>query len=370
LTYIVFAIFTDGAALTVLSLYGAAASGGSAGVVAVMWLVWLFFLALVPKLLYTAGGVVDILVRVLARRRTAIFRGVALALSAVIMTVMIIGATAGRTQVKVNEVEICSDRVPAAFDGYRIAQFSDVHVGTMLNPEKQTERLAEKLMGIDADMVVFTGDLVNISADELTPGVMEILSFVRPSDGVWSVWGNHDLGFYLRDGASVDENFDMLSGKLSYMGWRALSDRSIPIRRGEDSIILTGIDYPRSGDHNGHNSTLGGADLDAAFSGVEGDPFNVVLAHTPLLWDEIVARGRGDLTLSGHVHSLQTKLRFFGKTFSPAAWIYDEWSGRYLSGEGKKNSVLYVNDGIGCVGYPMRIGARGEITVFTLKRCE
>jgi predicted MPP superfamily phosphohydrolase len=372
ISYIVFAIFTDGAALSALALYGAAADRGSEGVVTVMWLVWVFFLALVPKLLYLLGGIADALARLASRRRVTIFRWMGLVLAAAIMAVMVYGATIGRTALRVEEVEVCSPRIPEVFDGYRIAQFSDVHVGTMLNPERQVARLVETIAAERPDMIVSTGDLVNLTNDELTPEVMEVLSRLDAPDGVWSVWGNHDLGFYIKAGAALTprENFAALSEKVSSMGWRVLSDSSAWIRRGGDSLLLTGIDYPTT-KLNGHNNELGGADLDTAFAPAEGaDPFNVVLAHAPMLWDEITARGRGDLTLSGHVHAMQTKLRLFGRVWSPAKYMYKEWSGRYVSEAGEKKHELYINDGTGCVGYPMRIGTRGEVTIITLKRCE
>ena len=379
IAYIVFALLTDGAALAALVLYGAAADRGETGVVVVMWLVWIFFLTFIPKLLYTLGGVIDFSVRLAARRSVVVFRWISVMLAVVVVVVMICGATAGRTRLRVEEVEICSARVPAAFDGYRIVQFSDVHIGTMMRPQRQIARLVEKLNAQGGDMVVNTGDLVNLTHDELTPGVMEIFARLDAPDGVWSVWGNHDLGFYIKEGSELTprENFELLSNKVREMGWRTLSDRSAWIRRGGDSLLLTGVDYPTTR-LNGHNNELGGADLDTAFgsagtgsAGGTGDnPFNVVLAHTPTMWDEITARGRGDVTLSGHVHSMQTKLTLWGKTWSPAQYMYDQWSGKYVSKGDEKNNVLYINDGIGCVGYPMRIGARGEITVITFKRCE
>ncbi len=363
---------SDGAALTALTIYGAAGRGGQWGVVAVMWLVWFFFLTFVPKALYTVGGMVDFCVSKILRRRVWPLRCVGLVLSAVLMGVMISGATVGRTHARVEQVEVCSPRVPAAFDGYRIVQFSDVHIGTMMHPAAQLERLVANIAEQGADMVVQTGDLVNMNNDELTAPVMEVLATLDAPDGVWSAWGNHDLGFYIREGSEYtpEENLDLLSIKMQLMGWRTLSDSSAWISRGGDSILLTGLDYPRDRRLNSHNETLAGVDLEAAFAGTEGDPFNVVLAHTPRLWGRIVEQGRGDVVLSGHVHAMQTKLRLFGHEWSPAQHMYDQWSGKYTSEGGQKNSVLYINDGIGCVGYPMRIGARGEITVITLKRCE
>ncbi len=376
LWYIVFAVLSDGAALTALTIYGAAGRGGSMGIVVVMWLVWFFFLTFVPKAFYTVGGVVDRCLGLIVRRRVWVTRCVGLVLSAVLMGVMVCGVTVGRTGLRVEQVEVCSERVPEAFDGYRIVQFSDVHIGTMVRPARQLERLVAKIAEQRADMVVQTGDLVNISHDELTPELIAILGRLDAPDGVWGAWGNHDLGFYIRGGSglSPEENFERLSAKVREIGWQILSDRSTWIGRGGDSILLTGLDYPHDRRLNANNETLAGADLGAAFAHIEGDPFNVVLAHTPRLWGQITEQGRGDVVLSGHVHAMQTKLRLFGREWSPAQYMYTEWSGKYTSGGEQngeqKNSMLYVNDGTGCVGYPMRIGARGEITVITLRRCE
>jgi predicted MPP superfamily phosphohydrolase len=370
--YIVLAVITDGAAFAALMLYGAAAHRVSVGMVAVMWLVWLFLIAFVPKALYTVGGVLDFLAGRLARRRISPFRWLGIVLAVVVMGVMISGVTVGRTQLRVEQVEVCSERVPEAFDGYRIVQFSDLHVATMLHPERQLARLVETVNAQRGDMIAGTGDLVSITHEELTPAAARILARLEAPDGVWSAWGNHDLGFYIRDGSELtpEANLAALSEKVRAMGWRTLSDSSVVIRHGRDSLLLTGLAYPHDRMLNSHNESLAGVDPGAAYRGVEGDPFNVVLAHTPRLWGEITSAGRGDLTLSGHVHAMQTKLRSGSWLWSPAQRMYDQWSGKYTSGRGQKNSVLYVNDGIGCVGYPMRIGARGEITVITLKRCE
>ncbi len=367
IAYIVFALISDGLALSAFLLYSFSAFWASPGVVTVMWLIWIFFLVTFPKLFYTAGGFLDFLVKLAVRRRIVIFRALAVALSVALVVVMICGATTGRSKLRVEEVEICSPRVPVGFDGWRVAQISDVHLGTMCRPEKHIARLAGKIAELSPDMIVNTGDLVNISNLEITPSVEDALSRITAPGGVWSVWGNHDLGFYIRgaDSLEIVDNHEGLTTKLSRIGWRTLSDESVWIRRGGDSIVLSGINYPTSR-LNGHNNILGGADIPGAFAGIDGDPFSIVLAHTPLQWREITGTGHGDLTLSGHVHAMQFKVRLFGREWSPAMAMYREWSGEYA----EKNNILYVNDGIGCVGYPMRIGARPEITIFKFKRCE
>jgi predicted MPP superfamily phosphohydrolase len=388
-SYVVFALLTDGTALAAFGLIAFSGSGSSAGLAVAMWLVWGFLLTSLPKVLFASGALLDYLTGLAVRRRVRVFRATATVFSVAMVVVMTCGATVGRNKFRVVEVEVCSDKIPEAFDGYRIVQISDIHIGTMVNPEKHISRLAERIATLRPDMVVNTGDLVNMTHAELTPEVTAALSRITASDGTFSIWGNHDLGFYIRDTTemSVEENFARLGEKMRQTGWRVLSNESVWIRRVDhsydhladgsldrmvDSLLLSGIDYPNSGHRlNAHNHTLGGADIPATFRDLPGDLDSIVLAHTPNLWGEITAAGRGDLTLAGHVHAMQMKLRLGSCIFSPARWMYDEWSGLYGAegGNGEKK-ILYVNDGIGCVGYPMRIGARPEITVFTLKRHE
>lgn len=368
IAYTIFAIVTDGAAISVFFLYTFAAGRSSAAVMTIMWLVWVFLVTALPKLLYAGGGFLDWIASSLTRRHAVVFRPLAVFLSIAAIVMMVYGATAGRTKIRVNEVEICSERLPAGFDGYRIVQFTDMHIGTMPNAARRVARIVEKINGLKPDMVANTGDLVNISYADLTPEVMTELSRIEAPDGVWSVWGNHDLGFYVKDTVALPlrENLAGLSDKMRGMGWKGvLSDESVYIRRSGDSILLSGVNYPEDHHLNGNNSALGGADLGKAFAGFSPEVYSIVLSHAPQMWREIAETGFGDLTLSGHVHSMQIKLG----GWSPAKYLYKEWSGLYVDNKGK-NNFLYINDGMGCVGYPMRIGAAPELTLFILKRCE
>ena len=151
------------------------------------------------------------------------------------------------------------------------------------------------------------------------------------------------------------------------LGWTVLRDSSAILVRGGDSIALTGLSFPEELVHRSHERIERELDLSEAYAGLPEKLFGITLSHTPQAWHRIMAAGRGDLTLSGHVHSLQMKLRLGQKwQWSPAAWFYDEWSGPYADGE----RMLYVNDGIGYAMVPMRIGARPEITLFELRRSD
>lgn len=326
-----------------------------------MWLTWLFALMAIPKLLYVLGCGFDYAIW---RSRIGAFRPLFLAVGMAVALVMIWGATMGRTQLRVEQMEICSPRVPEAFDGYRIVQISDLHVGSMVRPDRQLARVIDAVMDLQPDVIVNTGDVVNIDHRELDGQISDILRHAGAPDGVWSVWGNHDLGFYIREGSELtpEANMAQLQAKIDSLGWHTLSDRSEWIHRGADSILISGLDYPHDPMLNSHNARLAGVDISAVYHGIADGPFNVVLSHTPKMWDEIRDQGRGDLVLSGHVHAMQMKVG----GWSPARFMYPHWSGKYS----EPGSVLYVNDGIGSVGYPMRIGVRGEITVITLRRCE
>lgn len=354
--YLIFALVSDGAALAAMLLHETADNA-----LVMMWLVWLFVVAAVPKLFYMLGCFLDYIIW---KSRVGAFRPILFCAGMICVCAMVWGATLGRTQLRVERVEICSPRVPEAFDGYRIVQFSDLHVGSMINPGRHLARVVDLVQDQKGDVIFNTGDVVNLDHRELDGQVFDILRHVEAPDGVWSVWGNHDLGFYIREESSLtpEENIKRLEGKIDSLGWHTLSDRSDWIVRGADSILISGLDYPHDPMLNSHNARLAGVDISAVYHGIADGPFNVVLSHTPKMWDEIREQHRGDVVLSGHVHAMQTKIL----GWSPARFMYPQWSGKYTS----PHSVLYVNDGIGSVGYPMRIGVRGEITVITLKRCE
>ncbi|HIY48752.1 MAG TPA: metallophosphoesterase, partial [Candidatus Barnesiella excrementavium] len=145
------------------------------------------------------------------------------------------------------------------------------------------------------------------------------------------------------------------------MGWHMLNNRSVYLHRGNDSIALIGVEnwgmppFPKYGR------------LDEAYPARNDSTFKILLSHNPLHWrHEVIPRTNIDLTLSGHTHAMQLKLGWKGFEFSLAEPMYPEWSGLYVAPDG--HHKLYVNEGIGCVFLPIRIGARPEITIITLKK--
>ena len=151
------------------------------------------------------------------------------------------------------------------------------------------------------------------------------------------------------------------------MRWRLLQDSTCYLRRGADSIALSGITFDPALRDLRHDSNLPPCNTADTYRGVPPELFDITLVHLPQLWGQVLGAGRGDLTLAGHTHAMQLRLRLgTGRGWSPARLLYREWAGRYE----RDGRTLYINEGVGYVGYPMRIGATPEITLITLKRCK
>lgn len=319
-----------------------------------MWMFWAWMVTVLPRMAYYFFGMLRL-------PRAGIIAALAVA------ALLVWGATAGRTSLHVNSIDVCSDKVPAPFDGFRIVQLSDIHVGTLVRPERELSRLVDSVNALRPDLIVFTGDLVNVRYTELDERVQRLLSGLKAPFGVASVTGNHDVGAYIMDTLALPpaENLRRLIGAEQAMGWQVLEDTTVYLRRGGDSISLSGISFDPALRKQRHDADLPPARLDAVYRDVPDSLFNITAVHLPQLWGQIIDSGYGDLTLAGHVHAMQMKVKLFGRSYSPAQWIYTNWSGRYDA----DSRVLYINDGTGYVAYPMRLGAWPEITLITLRRC-
>lgn len=317
-----------------------------------MWLFWIWIAAVLPRLCFFAFHALHL-------------PWIGMAASFSLAVALIWGATAGRTTLQVNRIEVCSPRLPEGFDGLRIVHISDLHVGTLVRPEHELRRLVDSIDALHPDLVVFTGDLVNIRSGELTPEIMRTLA--RIAAPVYSVTGNHDIGTYIKDTVrqSAAASLAEVIERQTEMGWHVLQDTTLYLRRGSDSIALSGVSFDPALKWLRHSSDLHSTSLDRTYDGATDSLFNITAVHLPQLWAQIRETGYGDLTLSGHTHSMQMKIDIFGRSFSPASWFYEQWSGPYT----QDGSTLYINDGIGYVGYPMRLGARPEITSIILRTC-
>lgn len=280
---------------------------------------------------------------------------IGLLLGVVIIFIVVYGSTFGFRKLVVRHVVYRSADLPEAFNGYKIVQFSDAHVGTY--GDGSTALLAKFVDSINAqkpDVILFTGDLQNMQPKELYP-VMPILSSLEAKDGVFSVLGNHDYSDYIKADAAVKvANERELVSRERQFGWTLLLNENKVIRRGNDSIVIAGMEndgrppFPQKGD------------LKKTLAGVGKSAFVIMLEHDPTAWRrKILPESNAQLTLSGHTHAMQFSI--FG--FSPASFVYDEWGGMYY--EGKR--ALNVSVGMG--GFiPFRFGASNEIVVITLEK--
>ena len=173
--------------------------------------------------------------------------GVGILLCTIVACVLLVGVVRTRKQLTVKRADITSARLPEAFDGYRIAFFSDLHIGSMTSVEKMCQNIVERINSLDADLVVFGGDLVNARYDELTPALQRIFCEIEAQDGIVAVLGNHDTGVYVRDTLTlpIEENTRLLKSRIEAMGWRIIDDRTELLMRGNDTITLTGIGFSR-----------------------------------------------------------------------------------------------------------------------------
>lgn len=321
-----------------------------------MWIMWVYMATVPPRIIY-------MVFRLWSRRR--IWRTIGCIAAAATMFMVVYGTVVTRTDYRVEKVTLEYDSLPEAFDGYTVVMISDLHIGSMLSPLEECRRIVGLIDSLNADLVVFCGDLINIRVEELTPEIRDILGSIRARDGVMAVTGNHDTGVYIRDEARTTETeTERLIAAERDMGWRLLDNETAWLRRGTDSISVSGISFLSAWQDNRHSGDISDIDLDPIYADVDAASFNITLSHIPQIWDKIVATGKADLTLSGHIHSMQFKLPAGRRGISPAVILYKRWSGLYR----EQNDCLYINDGIGCVGIPARIGACPEITLFELKR--
>lgn len=279
------------------------------------------------------------------------------------------GALVNRNRTVVNQVEITSARIPASFDGFRIAQISDLHLGTWGSDTVFVSSLVDSVNALGPDLIVFTGDLVNREASEAEPFIT-VLSRLDASHGVIAVLGNHDYGMYIdwESEAAERANMERLADMEKRMGWTLLRNQYLYVRRNRESIAVVGLEnwgappYPSFGDID---KALH-APFDSATEPLGGQ-WRLLLSHNPEYWDRKLCRHPyADLTLSGHTHAMQMSVTINGKEYSPAAFRYKQWGGLYINGQDPASGELYVNVGAGTVGMPFRIGATPEISVFIL----
>lgn len=315
---------------------------------------YLFITALVvlPKLTFVLCSLAGRLARRMLKLRRNLGNYVGLVLVLAELYILFHGTMVGTDRLNVRQVTIEFDDLPKAFDGYRIAQFTDVHLGSM-----KDELMLRAVTAIDdmrPDLIVFTGDIQNMGPDEL-PRFAQILKRLKAKDGVMSVLGNHDYSRYVNlppDEALRNER--LTRDFETSVGWQLLLNDNRIVRRGSDSIVIAG------GENDGRPPFPAKADLKKAMRGIDAKSFVVMLQHDPSAWRRhILPETNAQLTLSGHTHGGQISL--FG--LRPTELVGKEDDGLYVEGKRK----LFVSTGLG--GFiPFRFYMNPEVVEITLKR--
>lgn len=264
-----------------------------------------------------------------------------------------------RYRYQVKNLRLRFANLPSAFDGLRIIHISDIHSGSFTD-RSAVERGVEKILAQKPDLILFTGDLVNNLASEMTP-YLDVFGRLRAPLGVYSVLGNHDYADYVRWDSTADkqENLNTLKQMQQQMGWRLLLNEQALIEKDGERLLLLGVEnwsaklrFPKYGD------------LSRAYGDGTAAPFKILMSHDPSHWKAEVCEKYNDiaLTLSGHTHGMQFGVELPGMRWSPVQYFYNEWAGLYEQGQQK----LYVNTGFGFIGYPGRVGFLPEITLIEL----
>ncbi len=293
--------------------------------------------------------------------RLKVFSQLAVTFTVIPAVGLIYGIVRGAYKYRVHQVKVPSPKIPPGFDGFKIVQLSDIHTGSF-SDTKALNRAFDLVMAEKPDLILFTGDLVNNHSDE-TNGFVETFQRLKAPFGVYSVLGNHDYGDYVEweNAEQKRANLERLKRIQAECGWRILMNEHVALEKNGDTIALLGIEnwggnmrFPKYGKMSeAHKDT-------ATF------PFRILMSHDPSHWEQEVQPNYPDvdLTLSGHTHGMQMGIEIPGFKWSPSQYFYKQWAGLYKSGD----QFLYVNRGLGFLGYPGRLGIWPEITVMELQR--
>jgi len=259
----------------------------------------------------------------------------------------------------VRRVHLSFPNLPASFRGMKILQISDIHSGSFANKQAVMKGV-DLILKEKADLILFTGDLVNDRATEMAD-YMDVFNRLSAPMGVYSTLGNHDYGSYVHweSQEARNANLEHLKQIHAQLGWKLMMNENVIFERNNEKFALLGVEnwsaknnFPRLGR------------LKDAYAGTENVPFKLLMSHDPSHWDAEIRPKYNDidLTLSGHTHGMQFGIEIPGFKWSPVQYMYKQWAGLYEEG----NQKLYVNRGYGFIGYPGRVGILPEITVITL----
>ena len=266
----------------------------------------------------------------------------------------------GRFNFTLHTKKIFFKNLPNTFEGLRIVQLSDAHLGSLSGHEDKIEAVVDRINDLNPDLIMFTGDMVNNFSHEMS-GWVPIWKRLKASLGKFSILGNHDYGSYSKWPTPQAKKRNLLDivRQEKEMGFKVLLNEHHRIEKNGESIIIAGVEnwgtppFPQYGD------------LNKALDGVSDKDFTILLSHDPDHWEQrILPDKRTELTLSGHTHGFQMGIEIGNFKISPVQLKYKQWAGLYQ----KEQQYIYVNRGLGYLAFPGRVGIWPEITLLELHR--
>ncbi|GAB1415528.1 metallophosphoesterase [Paludibacter sp.] len=327
-----------------------------------MWLNFAFLVIYIPKLVYLIFHFINYLVNLFLKEKIYLIRYAGIITCMFIFVLFLHGAFVNTKNIEVKKVELNIDALPPSFENFKIVQISDIHLGSWGNNKNYFIPVINQINNQDADILVFTGDIVNNFQEEMQGWKDDFLQ-LNVKYGKYAILGNHDYGDYSqwKSPSKKKANLDAIEEHIKNFGFKLLKNETVKLRSDSDFIDLIGVEnwgkppFPKYGN------------LKKALQNSDSTKLKILLSHDPSHWQaEIVGKEKNIfLTLAGHTHAAQMAFNMYGKLRSPSSFIYKEWDGLY----NESKQFLYVNRGLGFIGIPMRMGAaRPEITVITLHK--
>ncbi|RLD59781.1 MAG: metallophosphoesterase [Bacteroidetes bacterium] len=322
-----------------------------------------FSILYIPKIIFCIfqfiEDLINLIIRLFKKKCFIHFvTKIGLFLSVIFFLSIIYGITIGRYNYKINKLDLKFENLPQSFNGIKIVQISDFHIGSYNKDYEEFEKIVRLINEQNPDLLFFTGDMVNNFADELN-GYIPILQKLHATIGKYSILGNHDYGDYSSwiNQQEKKKNLEDIKQAQIDAGFELLLNSSIKIKRDSDEIAIIGTENWSLPPFHQYG------DLKKSMANVDTNSFKILLTHDPTYWDSTVVKKTNiDLTFAGHTHGMQFGINIFGIHWSPSKYVYKQWGGLYEI----NNQYLYVNTGIGVIGIPGRIGMPPEITVVRL----
>ncbi len=281
-----------------------------------------------------------------------------------LLSLLIYGMLRNRHRYQLHETDVSISSLPHSLDGLKIIQISDIHSGSFTEKEP-LKKAIDLINQQEADLVFFTGDLVNSIAQEIEPFI-DVFQQIKSKYGVFSILGNHDYGDYVawKSLEAKQRNFQQLLSAHERLGWQLLRNEHRVLEIEGEELGIIGVENFSAS----HRFSKYG-NLERAYSGIKEGITKLLLSHDPSHWDFEVTKAFKDIaiTFSGHTHGMQFGIEIPGWfKWSPVKYAYKQWAGLYQEGK----QYLYVNRGFGYLGYPGRVGILPEISVLTLRKGE